>query len=157
MGKSGRVWVKSIDLCKKQVIFSMLKMGRSIKLQIGSSWIELTHIFSHDFFFNMYLQRSKLLDVKCITLNSLLISRKSPAQQIHICSIIINYTNLNIVNQNKIAQTQRNLVYLLKIELKQTHKFHFYKISTPQNIKENYKCPIRQLIFFYWIANLIKK
>ena len=111
MSESGWVWVKSIDLCKKQVILSKLKIGRSIKLHIGSSWIELTRIFSHDFF-NMYLLRNKLLDVKCITLNSLLKSRKSLAQQIHICSIIINYTNLNIVDQNKISQTQRNLVYL---------------------------------------------
>ena len=118
MGESGQVWVKSINLCEKQVILSKLKMGRSIKLQIGSSCIELTRNFSNDFFFNMYLLRNKLFDVKCITLNSLLISRKSLAQQIHICSIIINYTNLNIVNQNKIAQTQRNLVYILKIELK---------------------------------------
>ena len=50
MGESGQVWVKSIDLCKKQVILSKLKIGRSIKLQIGSSWIKLTRIFPHDFF-----------------------------------------------------------------------------------------------------------
>ena len=55
MGESGQVWVKSIDLCKKQVILSKLKIGQSIKLQIGSSWIELTHIFSHDFFFLTYI------------------------------------------------------------------------------------------------------
>ena len=55
MGESGWVWVKSIDLCKKQVILSKLKIGQSIKLQIGSSWIELTHIFSHDFFFLTYI------------------------------------------------------------------------------------------------------
>ena len=61
MGESGRVWVKSIDLCKKQVILSKLKIGQSIKLQIGSSLIELTCIFSHDFFLNMYLLSSKLL------------------------------------------------------------------------------------------------
>ena len=32
MDESGRVWVKSIDLCKKLVILSKLKMGRLIKL-----------------------------------------------------------------------------------------------------------------------------
>ena len=57
----------------------------------------------------------------------------SLAKQINTCSIILNYTNLNITNQNKIAQ---------KNKIKQIKKFYLYTISTSQNIKQNYKCLI---------------
>ena len=57
----------------------------------------------------------------------------SLAKQINTCSIILNYTNLNITNQKKIAQ---------KNKIKQINKFYLYTISTSQNIKQNYKCLI---------------
>ena len=57
----------------------------------------------------------------------------SLAKQINTCSIILNYTNPNITNQNKIAQ---------KNKIKQINKFYLYTISTSQNIKQNYKCLI---------------
>ena len=64
-------------------------------------WVELGRVdpyFSHDFFFlnkenNMYLPFgklcNKLLDVKCIILNSLLISRMNSIKFINTYSIIL--------------------------------------------------------------------
>ena len=75
------------------------------------------------------------LDIKYIILNSPFISRMSSTKQTNTCSIILNFTNSNITNQNKIAQK------IIK-KKKKTHKFHFYTISTSQNIKQNYKCLI---------------
>ena len=59
---------------------------------------------------------NKLLNLRCITLNSPPISRKSSTQQIDICSIIIKLyksANPNIANQNK--QHKYKGVYPLKI------------------------------------------
>ena len=109
-----------------------------------TDWVKLDQVdpyFFTWFFFNMYLLRSKLLDVKCITLNSLLVLKKSSAQQIHICSIIINHTNLNIVSQNKIAQTQRTSLPFENRIKTNTQVSLLQNINT-QNIKQNYKCPI---------------
>ena len=77
------------------------------------------------------------LDIKYIILNSPFISRMSSTKQTNTCSIILNFTNSNITNQNKIAQK-----IIKKKTHTHTHKFHFYTISTPQNIKQNYKCLI---------------
>ena len=77
----------------KQVILSGLKMGLSCE----SGWIGLTRIFHMNFFLykenNMFLSFekscNKLLDVKCITLNSLLISRMNSVKLINTYSIIL--------------------------------------------------------------------
>ena len=63
--------------------FKLVKNGFGlIRLRVGSDWVGLTCIFHMNFFFkenNMYLpfrkSCNKLLDVKCVTLNSPLISR----------------------------------------------------------------------------------
>ena len=79
---------------KKWVILSGLKMG------LGQSGCRLGRVdlyFSHDFFFNkenkMYLPFgkpcNKLLDVKCITLNSLLILKMNSVKLINTYSIIL--------------------------------------------------------------------
>ena len=44
---------------------------------------------------------NKLLDVKCIILNSPLISRMNSVKLINTYSIILNYTNPNIAIQTK--------------------------------------------------------
>ena len=69
---------------KKQVILSKLKNGL-VQLGYGLGRVDL--YFSHEFFFfkeNIYLSfgksRSKLLDVKCIILNSPFISRMNSAK-----------------------------------------------------------------------------
>ena len=73
----------------------------------GSGWVD--PYFSHEFCFfffnkenNMYLpfgkSCNKLLNVKCITLNSPLISRINLVKLINTYSIILNYTNPNIAN-----------------------------------------------------------
>ena len=83
---------------KKQVILSKLKNGL-VQSGCGSGRVGLGRVdlyFSHEFFFfkeNIYLpfgkSRSKLLDVKCIILNSPFISRMNSAKQINTCSINI--------------------------------------------------------------------
>ena len=99
MGTSGRVglgWVTSQMGCRsKRIILSGLKTG-SGQSGCGSDQVELTRIFHINFFFtkkNMYLPFgklcNKLLDVKCITLNSPLISRMNSVKLINTYSIIL--------------------------------------------------------------------
>ena len=100
-GRSGWVQVGSIGLRvkwvtgKKRVILSRLKTG------LGQSGCRLGRVnpyFSHEFFYfykenNMYLSFAKLcnklLDVKCIILNSQLISRMNSVKLINTYSIIL--------------------------------------------------------------------
>ena len=79
----------------KQVILSGLKMGSN---QSGCKSGLVRSYFSHEFFFiykenNMFLSFgkscNKLLDVKCITLNSLLKSRMNLVKLINTYSIIL--------------------------------------------------------------------
>ena len=82
----------------KWVILSGLKTGLN-QLGCGSGWID--SYFSHDFFFffnkenNLYLPFeklcNKLLDTKCITLNSLLISRMNSVKLINSYSMILKF------------------------------------------------------------------
>ena len=81
-GGLGRVQVKSIGLWVKMGHFKRIKNGfGSIGLQVRSGWVN--SYFLHKIFFykenNLYLPfgklYNKLLDVKCTTLNSPLISR----------------------------------------------------------------------------------
>ena len=72
---------------------------RSIGLLVGLGWVKLTRIFHMNFFFffnkenNMYLPFgklcNKLLDVKCIILNSPLILRMNSVKLINTYSIIL--------------------------------------------------------------------
>ena len=89
----------------KWVILNGLEYVGLIGLQVGSGQP----------YFHMKLKKkkhvlplgkscNKLLNLRCITLNSPPISRKSSTQQIDICSIIIKLyksANPNIANQNK--------------------------------------------------------
>ena len=73
----------------------------SIRLQVRSGWVGLTCIFHMNLFFifyfykgnNMYLSFgklcNKLLDIKCITLSSPLISRMNSVKLINTFSIIL--------------------------------------------------------------------
>ena len=90
------LWVKRV-VGKKRVILRGLKTGSS-QSGCGSGQVDL--YFSHEFFFfnfyeenNMYLPFeklcNKLLDVKCIILNSPLISRMNSVKLINIYSIIL--------------------------------------------------------------------
>ena len=90
-------WVTSQMGCRsKRVILRGLKMG-SGQSGCGSGQVKLTRIFHIIFFFykenNMYLPFgklcNKLLDVKCITLNSPLISRMNSVKLINTYSIIL--------------------------------------------------------------------
>ena len=83
---------------------------------------------------------SKLLVVKYITLNSPLILSMSLVKQINTCSIILNYTNPNITNQNKIVQ---------KISKTNAQVSFLHYINIPKH-KIKLQMP-------YWITNLIKK
>ena len=99
-GEAGWVnWVKGqMGYGSKWVILSGLKMG-SGQSGCRSSQVELTHIFHMNFFYffnkenNMYLPFrklcNKLLNVKCITLNSPLISRMNSVILINTYSIIL--------------------------------------------------------------------
>ena len=82
-GKMGRFGQVNRITGQKMVILSGLKRGLD-QSGCGLGWVGLTCIFHMDFFFfnykkNMYLpfgkSCNKLLDVKCITLNSPLISK----------------------------------------------------------------------------------
>ena len=93
----GSGWVTSQMGCRpKRVILSGLKTG-SGQSGCGSGQVELTRIFHINFFFykknNIYLPFgklcNKLLDVKCITLNSPLISRMNSVKLINTYSIIL--------------------------------------------------------------------
>ena len=96
---NGRVGLSSSQVNwvvgKKWVIFSKLKIGSN---QSGCGLGRVDPYFSHEFFFfnkenNMYLSFRKLcnksLDVKCITLNSPLISRMNSVKLINTYSIIL--------------------------------------------------------------------
>ena len=80
---------------QKQVILSGLKM---VSNQSGCKSGRVRSYFSHEFFFiykenNMFLSFgkscNKLLDVKCITLNSPIISRMNSVKLINTYSIIL--------------------------------------------------------------------
>ena len=73
-------------------------MGEVNRLRVGSGQVDPYFKLETFFFYyykenNMYLlfekSRTKLLDIKCNTLNSPLISRNSSAKQINTCSIIL--------------------------------------------------------------------
>ena len=73
-------------------------MGEVNRLRVGSGQVDPYFKLETFFFFNykennMYLpfekSRTKLLDIKCNTLNSPLISRNNSAKQINSCSIIL--------------------------------------------------------------------
>ena len=99
---SGQVQIGSIGLqvkrvaSQKRVTLSGLKTGSS---QSGCGLSQVDLYLSHDFFFfffkenNIYLpfrkSCNKLLDVKCITLNSPLISRINSVKLINTYSIIL--------------------------------------------------------------------
>ena len=98
MGTSGRVRLgyESNGLQAKTSHFKRIKNGfRSIGLWVRSGRVD--PYFSHKFFFykknNIYLPFeklcNKLLDVKCITLNSPLISRMNSVKLINTYSIIL--------------------------------------------------------------------
>ena len=105
-GRSCRVWIGSIGLrvkrvtCQKLVILSGLKMSSS---QLVAGQVKLTHIFHMNFLFflffykenNMYLPFgklcNKLLDVKCIILNSPLILRMNSVKFINTYSILLKF------------------------------------------------------------------
>ena len=88
---------------------------------------------------------NKLLGGKCVTLNSLPILRKSSTQQIDIRSIIKNYTNPNIANQNKITQTQEFSVSFENLIITNTQVSLLHNINL-KKIKQNYKCAIGKII-----------
>ena len=82
---------------------------------------------------------NKLLDVKCITLNSPLISIMNSVKLINTYSIILKLYKYPITNQNKIAQ---------RISKTNTQVSFLHNIKIPKH-KTKLQIP-------YWITNLTK-
>ena len=98
-----------VDMAKRAGQIKRVASQKRVQVNQFAGRVDL--YFSHDFIYiyiyiykenNLYLpfgkSCNKLLDVKCITLNSLLLSRMNSIKLINTYSIILNYTNPNIAN-----------------------------------------------------------